>query len=228
MSTDGRQSVSTTNGAEGRAVGSPARVLLVADNRLYRELLASALEDEDGIELAGSAPPDVAAAAADISEPTVVIVDAASVPAPDGIRALARALPEAKLVAIGVPDDEEALIDLIEAGAAGYVTADQPLPDLFGAVEAAASGELQCSPRLSAGLAQRVTALAGGRATEVGAEALTPRQREIAVLIADGHSNKQIARRLSIERSTVKNHVHSILGKLGISRRDQVAQRLRA
>ena len=55
---------------------------------------------------------------------------------------------------------------------------------------------------------------------------LTPRERQIAAFVAKGLSNKQIARNLSIERTTVKNHVHTILVKLGISRRDQVAGRL--
>ena len=161
-----------------------------------------------------------------MSDPTVVVVDAASIRAPEWLGLLARALPNARLVAVGVEDDEDALLDLIEAGVAGYVTTDQPLADLVAAIEAAANGELQCSPRVSAALAQRITTLARTAAGPTGPDALTPRQREIALLMADGLSNKQIARRLSIEHSTVKNHVHSILSKLGVTRRDQVARRL--
>lgn len=218
--------------APGEAVGAaeasraPVRVLLVADVRLYRELLATALADEGGIELAGSAPCDVAAMAVGVFEPGVVVVDTASVTVPDGLRALAAALPEARIVAVGVPDDEESVIAIIEAGAAGYVTAEQPLAELVGAVEAAANGELQCPPRMSAALAKRMAVLAANGRRETTGAALTPRQREIASLIAEGLSNKQIARRLSIEHATVKNHVHSVLAKLGISRRDQVATRL--
>jgi DNA-binding NarL/FixJ family response regulator len=66
----------------------------------------------------------------------------------------------------------------------------------------------------------------GRGAREANGNGLTPRQRQIASLIADGLSNKQIARSLCIERATVKNHVHAILIKLGITRRDQVAARL--
>jgi DNA-binding NarL/FixJ family response regulator len=79
---------------------------------------------------------------------------------------------------------------------------------------------------LSAALARRIAALAADEKRGSWNGALTPRQREIASLVADGLSNKQIARRLLIEQATVKNHVHSILVKLGVSRRDQVAKRL--
>ena len=125
-----------------------------------------------------------------------------------------------------LPDDEDPIVALLEAGASGYVTAEQPFTDLVAAVEAAANGELPCPPRLSAALARRIAALAAEKRHELGNGTLTRRQREIATLIADGLSNKQIARRLLIEQATVKNHVHTILVKLGVSRRDQVGRRL--
>jgi two-component system, NarL family, nitrate/nitrite response regulator NarL len=207
----------------------PVRVLLIADVRLYRELLGAALAGRDAIELAGLAPCDVAAMAVGMFEPGVVVVDAASVSVPDGLRALATVFPETKIVALGIPDDDDdAVLALLEAGAAGYVTAEQPLPDLVAAIEAAAHGELQCPPRLSAALARRMAVLAAEGPREATGERLTARQHEIATLIAEGLSNKQIARRLSIEHATVKNHVHSILVNLGVSRRDQVGTRLHA
>jgi two-component system nitrate/nitrite response regulator NarL len=229
MITTGLRSMPASTGAAGQrdALQATARVLLVADVRLYRELLAGALADEDGIELAGSASCDVAAMAAGMFEPDLVLVDTASVSVPAGVRALAAALPEAKIVGVGVPDDEDSVLALLEAGAAGYVTAEQPLTELIAAVEAAASGELQCPPRVSASLAKRVAALAAGEMSDTNGESLTPRQREIATLIAEGLSNKQIARRLSIENATVKNHVHNILVALGVSRREHIDSRLR-
>jgi DNA-binding NarL/FixJ family response regulator len=230
MSTTGRLAAGSMPIGAGADDPSPqlVRVLLFTDVRLYRELLAAALAEHDGIELAGSAPCDVAAMAVGMFEPGVVVVDTASVSVPDGLHALAAALPEAKIVAVGVADDDEAVVALLEAGAAGYVTAEQPLPDLVAAIEAAAQGVLRCPPRLSAALARRMAALAAGRLRETNGNGLTPRQHEIATLIAEGLSNKQIARRLSIEHATVKNHVHSILVKLGVSRRDQVGTRLHA
>jgi two-component system, NarL family, nitrate/nitrite response regulator NarL len=219
---DGETSLRRNSGGGRR---ERIRVLLVTEVRLHRELLAGALAEHDGLELAGSAPGDVAATAA-MFEPSVVVVNTATVPPADELHSLALALPDAKIVVLGVPTDDDAIVRILEAGAAGYVTVEQSLPDLIAAVEAAAAGELQCPPRLAAALARRVNALADGGARDVNGNGLTPRQRQIATLIAEGLSNKQIARSLSIEHATVKNHVHTILSKLGVSRRDQVAGRL--
>ena len=220
---DGETSLRLNTGG-GRG-GERVRVLLVTDVRLHRELLMDALAERRGLELAGSAPADVAATAA-FFEPAVVVVQTASVASADELHALAVALPDAKIVVLGVPTDDDAIVRILEAGAAGFVTAEQSLPDLVAAIDAAAAGELECPPHLAAALVRRVTALAAGGGRHANGNGLTPRQRQIAALIADGLSNKQIARSLSIERATVKNHVHTILIKLGVTRRDQVAARL--
>lgn len=201
-------------------------MLLVGDVRLFLELLEQALPEQAGVEVVGIASYDVAALAAGMSEPDVVVVDTASLTTPGGMQVLATALPGAKIVGVGVPDDDDLIVGLLEAGASGYVTAEQQFADLVSAVEAAANGELPCPPRLSAALARRMATLAAEKKRENGNGTLTPRQHEIASLIADGLSNKQIARRLLIEQATVKNHVHTILVKLGVSRRDQVGPRL--
>jgi two-component system nitrate/nitrite response regulator NarL len=198
------------------------RVFLVCDVRVHRDLLSAALADGHGIELAGSAHGDVACLAVGMSEADVVLVDGGSVGGPATVRALAAAAPEAKIVVTGVPEDEGGVVRLVEAGIAGYATADQPLTDVAAAVVSAADGELPCSPRVSAALAQRVAALSAAQRHVNGRTTLTAREREIAELIGDGLSNKQIARRLSIELATVKNHVHNILRKLGVTRRDQI------
>jgi DNA-binding NarL/FixJ family response regulator len=200
----------------------------VTDVRLFRELLQDAVSDEAGLEVVGSASYDVAAMAAGMVEPDVVVVDTTSLTVPNDMRALTTALPEATIVGFGVPDDEDSVVALLEAGASGYVTTEQPLGDLVTAVEAAAVGELSCPPVISAALARRIAALAKRTKPDPASGPLTPRQREIAGLIVEGLSNKQIARRLLIEQATVKNHVHTILVKLGVTRRDQVARRLAA
>jgi DNA-binding NarL/FixJ family response regulator len=200
----------------------------VTDVRLFRELLQDAVSDEAGLEVVGSASYDVAAMAAGMVEPDVVVVDTTSLTVPNDMRALTTALPEARIVGFGVPDDEDSVVALLEAGASGYVTTEQPLGDLVTAVEAAAVGELSCPPVISAALARRIAALAKRTKPDPASGPLTPRQREIAGLIVEGLSNKQIARRLLIEQATVKNHVHTILVKLGVTRRDQVARRLAA
>jgi two-component system nitrate/nitrite response regulator NarL len=211
-------------GAAARPAGpreALVRVFLVADVRVHRDLLAAALAEEDGIEVAGSAHGDVACMAVGMSVADVILIDGESIAGPGAVRALAAAAPDAKIVVTGVREDESGVVDLVEAGIAGYATVEQPLSEVTAVVAAATAGELQCSARVSAALAERVAALAGAR-RQTNGHALTPRERQIAALIADGLSNKQIARRLTIEHATVKNHVHNILGKLGVSRRDQI------
>ena len=205
----------------------PIPVFLVADVCVYRELLVDALADQEGLEVVGGTPADIASMAIGMAEPAVVLLDASSGSAPARVQALAAAVPTATIVAVGIHDDEATLLELVEAGVAGYVTAEQPLEELIEALFAAASGELRCSPRVSAALARRVAALKAELPAERGERRLTRRQLEIATLVSEGLSNKQIARRLSIEQATVKNHVHNILSKLGVSHRDDVTAFIR-
>ena len=219
--------------ASGEACGSelqdsPIRVFLVADVCVYRELLVDALATDESLEVVGSTPGDIASMAIGLAEPAVVLLDTSSGSAPARVQALSAAVPAAKIVALGIHDDEDTLLELVEAGVAGYVTAEQPLEELVETVASAANGELRCSPRVSAVLARRVAVLRAELPRDRGERRLTPRQLEIATLISEGLSNKQIARRLSIEQATVKNHVHNILSKLGVSHRDDVTTFVRA
>jgi len=202
------------------------RVFLVADVCVYRELLVNALTDEERIDVTGATPGDIATMAIGITEPSVVVVDASTDTGLARVRALTAAAPGAKIVAVGIPEGEADQLEFVEAGVAGYVTVEQPVAEVVEAVEAAANGELRCSPRLSAVLAERVAALQD--VAPHGSQKLTPRERQIAALISEGLSNKQIASRLSIQQATVKNHVHNILAKLGVSHRDEVATLARA
>ena len=211
-----------------KSQGGPIRVFLVADVCVYRELLVEALTDYESLEVVGHTPADIAGMAVGMSEPRVVLVDTSSGVTLSRVQGLAATVPGAKIVAVGLPDDEATFLELAEVGVSGFVTAEQPLEELVEAVEATARGELKCSPRVAAALAQRVALLSAEGSSRNGHHGLTRRQREIAALIAEGLSNKQIARRLSIEGATVKNHVHNILSKLGVSRRDEVAALVRA
>jgi two-component system, NarL family, nitrate/nitrite response regulator NarL len=204
------------------------KVLIVSDVRLYRDGLCEMIAREGMIQVAGTAAAAAEALeAVEASSPNVVLVNVAM---RDGIplaRAIHEATPAVKVVALAVPDDEHDVIAWAEAGAAGFVTAEQSLGDLIAAIHGAARGEVSCSPWLAGVLLRRVTALADGVPRESGASALTTREFEIASLIEHGLSNKQIARELFIEVTTVKNHVHRILEKLGVHRRADVAARIR-
>jgi two-component system, NarL family, nitrate/nitrite response regulator NarL len=201
------------------------RVFVVASVRLYREGLAAMLPRRDGITLVGTA--ESWAACADelrALKPDVVLIDMAVADGSNAIREIVTGTDGVKVVALAVPESERDVIAYAEAGVSGYVTREESLDDLVAAVESAARGQVTCSPRVAAALLRRVTALSnpspGGSASR-----LTRREAEIAALLDEGLSNKEIAQRLCIELATVKNHVHSILEKLDVHSRFEVAQR---
>jgi two-component system, NarL family, nitrate/nitrite response regulator NarL len=128
------------------------------------------------------------------------------------------ALPASRTVVFAVDEVEEDLLACAEVGVAGFVGRDASVEELLDAVASAQRGELHCPPRLASLMFHRLTALVGGGTDRLS---LTSRQIQIVRLIEAGLSNKEIARQLSIEVSTVKNHVHNVLGKLRVNHRWQ-------
>src|SRR5207248_8284287 len=133
-------------------------------------------------------------------------------------KALARGGPS-KLVALGMPEDETQVLSCAQIGIAGYVTRDGSVEDVVAAIKAAARGEVHCSPKVAGSLFRRIAAMSTERSRRSGNGSLTAREAQILKLIQEGMSNKMISRTLGIELATAKNHVHSILVKLGIHRR---------
>jgi two-component system nitrate/nitrite response regulator NarL len=210
--------------------GSPqtVRVMVLADVRLYREGLTRLLAGQEGLTVVGAAAVTedsllrVSAEHAD-----VVLIEGATACETSVVRELARLAPEAKVVAYGVVDEDRQALRCAEAGVAAFVTGEATGEQLVGAILGVGRGEFSCSPRIAALLLRRVRALSQGVGPHVAHARLTPRERAIAALVADGLSNKEIAARLGIELCTVKNHVHHILEKLHVSRRTQAAARFR-
>lgn len=205
---------------------SRVRVLVVSDVRLVRDALSTCLAACDRIELLGGV-----SSAADALErldggtPAMVLVDLSR---PEGlgiVRALS-AVPGASIVAFAVSGEHD-ILACAEAGAAGYVPHDATVELLIGVVQSIARGELPCSPRMAASLFRHLGTLASHGSPSTGT-VLTSRERQIALLIERGLSNKEIGRSLNIEVATVKNHVHNILEKLGVGTRAAAATRLRA
>lgn len=202
----------------------PTSVLIVCDVRLYREGLRRSLEERWAVEVAGMSD---ALERVHVLSPEVVLLDVGTAGGVELFSALATGAPLVRVVAVGVTEDPSAILEFVEAGAAAYVAKDASLEDLVEAVEAALRGEVLCSPRIAGWLFRRVASLAGERSPEVELDALTQRELEILGLIERGLSNKEIARRLRVKVATVKNHVHNILRKLGVSRRGAAAALLR-
>ncbi len=151
----------------------------------------------------------------------VVLLDARTPNAINAVRQLLSAELGFRILALSVPELEPEVMRFVEAGVAGYVREDATLDELVQATESVARGETLCSPRIAAALVRRVAALAAERDANDPTTRLTSREREVVSLIEQGLSNKEIARRLSIELSTAKNHVHNILEKLGAKRRTE-------
>jgi two-component system, NarL family, nitrate/nitrite response regulator NarL len=202
------------------------RVFIISEVRLYRDGLARMLRRDQRLDVVGTAGAvDDALEALAGDPPAAVLLD---LPAPaglEGLRRLEAAVPTARIIVLNVPDaDEQAVIAWAEAGVGGLLSRDVGLDDVAQAVETTAGGGTVCSPRLAALLLRRLARSAEQRPVS---SPLTAREREIAALLEQGMSNKEIAARLQIELPTVKNHVHSILTKLKASRRGQAAAMLR-
>jgi two-component system, NarL family, nitrate/nitrite response regulator NarL len=189
-------------------------VLIVSEIELLREGLEMLLGRDERITI-------------EDGDPDVVLLDTAIGDGPAAVREAAARLPRARVVALGVSETTDELLPLAEAGIAGFVTRGATHEEVADAVWHAAHDELDCSPQVASTLLRHVRFLAARRRGDAAAAALTRREREIAGLIDEGLSNKQIASRLCIELPTVKNHVHNILEKLHVSRRGEAVARLR-
>jgi DNA-binding NarL/FixJ family response regulator len=204
----------------------PIRVVIVSDIRLYRESLSTLLGQFGHIAVvgvAGNAAEGIQLAAE--LQPDVVLLDIGVAGNAAAAHALREPAPHARTVVLATPQLEEDVIALAEAGVLGYVTRDESLHDLVSTIESVARDEMVCSPWMAMVLVRRVQALAAQRPKPL--HRLTARETEILELVAEGLSNKEIAARLYIEVTTVKNHVHSILEKLGVTRRAEAVARMR-
>lgn len=200
------------------------RVLIADDHRMVRQGLRSFLELQEGIEVAGEAADGAQCAelAAEL-EPDVILLDLV-MPGVDGVGAmelLREAGSTARVLVVTSFTDRRMIIPAIRAGARGYVYKDVDPAALAAAVRSVHAGHVLLEPEVAAALLDS----GGGGAAESGAQAapLTAREREVLVLIAQGRSNREIARALVLAEKTVKTHVSNILMKLGVADRTQAA-----
>jgi two-component system NarL family response regulator len=204
------------------------RVLLVSEMGLVCNVIASVLEDEPDIAVVGRAT-SAEEALAQLDEADVALV---STRLPDDsaltlTESVVERDPATKIVVLGLRESEQTILQYVEAGADGYVLRDNSVDKLLENIRAADDEEALISPDVAYALMSRVTELAQLFSdVEAGIDQpvdLTPREREVLDLIAEGLTNKEIAERLYIEVGTVKNHVHSILQKLDVSSREDAA-----
>lgn len=204
----------------------PIRVFLLDDHEVVRRGVRDLLDDEPDITVVGEAGTvEQALVRVPALRPHVAVLDV-RLPDGDGVgvcRELRSRMRELACLMLTSFDDEEALLDSIMAGAAGYVLKQIQGSDLVTAVRTVAAGQSLLDPSAATRLMAR---LRGEQAKEEEPDALpglTDREREILALIGEGLTNRQIGQRLYLAEKTVKNHISRLLAKLGVERRIQAA-----
>lgn len=134
---------------------------------------------------------------------------------------LGEELPGARLLVLGLPREDEDLLDFVEAGALGYLLDGANQAAVAAAIHDLQAGRTRCAPHIAGAALARIERCLGQKTLPAAGprEPLTVRELEILRLLAAGLSNKEIGQELGISLSTVKNHVHNLLGKLGVLRR---------
>ncbi|WP_431773219.1 response regulator [Streptomyces cucumeris] len=198
------------------------RVLLVDDHQVVRRGLRTFLEVQDDIDVVGEASDgEEGVARAEELRPDVVLMDV-KMPGIDGIQAL-RTLRDldnpARVLVVTSFTEKRTVVPALRAGAAGYVYKDVDPEALAGAIRSVYAGHVLLQPEVALALLSQEDS--GGGQGRGGT--LTEREREVLALIADGRSNREIARALVLSEKTVKTHVSNILMKLDLADRTQAA-----
>lgn len=201
------------------------RVFLVDDHTIVRAGLAAYLDTEPGMVVVGEAGDgkaalnQIAVLANSDALPDVVLMDLL-MPTMDGIATTAeikRRWPVVEVVAVTSFLEEDKIRGALEAGATGYLLKDADASDVGEAIRAAVAGEMHIDPAAAKALTAAL------RAPKSAVDELTPRERDVVILIAEGGTNRQIASRLGVTERTARTHVSNILGKLGLASRTQAA-----
>lgn len=201
-------------------------VALIEDNRLVRQGITALLGELSDLEVV------TAAGSADTSRlrkanPQVVLLDL-GLRSADSLRLaqkVKKELPEAKLVIMDLLPVHEDLVEFVHAGVSGFIMKDATLEDLAGTIRSVAKGAHVLPPPLTSTLFSQIArdAVVRGRRGALASVKMTPREREVINLIAEGMSNKAIASELHISPHTVKSHVRNIMEKLALHTRLQIA-----
>ena len=197
--------------------GAHVRVMIIDDHEIVRRGISDIIDRADGLEVVAEAGSKAEAIRrADLMRPDVVLVD---LQLPDGtgievIRALSQSVPQALPIVLTSFDDDEALAEALEVGARAYVLKSVHGAEISDVVRAVADGRVLLDERT----------VTRRRADHDDPTAdLTNAERKVLVLIGEGLSNREIGAQLGVAEKTVKNHITSLLAKMGLQRRTQVA-----
>jgi DNA-binding NarL/FixJ family response regulator len=204
------------------------KILLVEDNRLLREGIKTLINAQPDLKIAAASEGnhDTLPKARSLKA-QVVLVDLGlqNEDSPEVVRTLIKEMPQTRIIGMGLIPSQLDIMEIMEAGAAGFILKDASIEDFLETIRLVARGENVLPPLLTGSLFSHVVehALRRGKGKLVEAVRMTKREREIIVLIAEGMSNKEIADRLNLSTYTVKSHVHNVMEKLALHSRLQIA-----
>src|SRR5215212_7539616 len=217
----------TTNSASGREPTDTIRVILADDHAVVRAGLKAVLGVARDIEVIGEARTGVEAVAlAERFKPDVVVMDL-SMPELDGTAATREIVKKGlatRVLVLTMHTEEEYLVPLMEAGAAGYLVKSAADKDLVDAVRAVAHGDVYVRPSAARVLAKNLTKKDPAKTEREQFEKLTQRERDVLRLVAQGYSAPEIGERLFISPKTVETYKQRIQEKLGLSHRSDYVQ----
>jgi two-component system, NarL family, nitrate/nitrite response regulator NarL len=204
-------------------------IVIVCKNLFYGQSLALSLPDQAAInvvEVTSKADSALELVRAKTPDFVLIDMDLANVSVLNLIRSISAEMPSVKLILLGLPDDELLILEGIEAGAHGYVLENESLEGLRTIVYSVHRGEAVCSPKVVYSLFTKISELAWNGSNKRLLELLnlTPREIEVLYLIADGLSNKEIAKQINLSLHTIKNHVHNMLEKLHVNNRSELVR----
>jgi len=213
---------------------NPIKVILVIEVRLIANIFASVLDDEAGIEVAGSLGTLKEALAFMQTKKVHVALVSAGLPNEEALkltRIIADQSPDTRVLILGLSEENQHdTLRYIEAGASGYILKDSSLKELIDVIRLAQKGEAHVSTRMAGAMMERLFRLArvfSAVESKIDSDVrLTSRELEVLQFIGEGLTNQEIASRLVVEVGTVKNHVHRILEKLNVSSRQDAASYL--
>jgi len=203
------------------------RILLVDDHTLFRQGVKTMLSQEPDLEIVGEASnASEAVECAASNRPDVVVMDI-SMPGMscfEATRQIRKARPETKVLFLTMYDDEDYLVEGMEVGASGYVLKDSPAPQLASAVRDVNRGGSYLSPKMLSQLVDNFRSRVKDNIRTPRFSTLTPREREVLKLLAEGNSVKEIAGDLNLSVKTVEAHKFNLMRKLDIHNKAQLVQ----
>jgi DNA-binding NarL/FixJ family response regulator len=205
------------------------KILLIEDNRLLRDGIKALINAQADLKIAAASGGDIhdTLRQAQSLKPQVALLDLGlqNEDGPQVVRTLIKEMPHMKIIGMGLIPSQLDIMEIVEAGAAGFILKDASIEDFLETIRLVARGEKVLPPLLTGSLFSHVVehALRRGKGKPVEAVRMTKREREIIALIAEGMSNKEIAQRANLSIYTIKSHIHNVMEKLALHSRLQIA-----